>query len=121
MNNSQLTPPVNKDLAPISSSDCLWILKSLPWQLRESFACNHSPALLLSKTVLLAVGSIPNPVHKDVRNIQKGQEIAIPVIFSRVILGKIDCAMAIAQWHTGEVPEYEHESPFLVVHVPIQR
>src|SRR5271155_1595159 len=26
--------------------------------------------------------------------------------------------MAIAQWHSGHVPEDEHKTPFLVVHVP---
>ena len=35
-----------------------------------------------------------------------------------MVIGKVDGAVAVAKWHTGKVPEDEHEAPFLVVHVP---
>lgn len=37
-----------------------------------------------------------------------------------VVIGEIECAVAVAQWYTGKIPENQHEAPFFVVHVPIE-
>ncbi len=34
------------------------------------------------------------------------------------MVGEVDCGVTVAKWYTCEVPEDEHEAPFLVVHVP---
>ena len=34
------------------------------------------------------------------------------------MVGEVDRAVAVTERYTREVPEYEHEAPFLVVHIP---
>ncbi len=36
----------------------------------------------------------------------------------RSVVSQVDSTMAIAERHSGKVPEDQHEAPFLVVHVP---
>ena len=31
---------------------------------------------------------------------------------------QINRTVAVAQWNTGEIPKNEHETPFLIIHVP---
>lgn len=114
-----LTPTINKKGIALLASDSLRILHSLPGKLRESFPGNHITTLLLSEAVLLAVGCIPNPIDKDVRDVQQEQSEFIPAIGVGMVIGEIDGTVAVAQGHTGEVPEDEHETPLLVVHIPV--
>lgn len=112
-------PPIDHDLGAIGSSKGLGVLHSLPRQLGEGVTENHGATLHLAETVLLAVGRVPDPVHEQVRGVEEGQEVAVPVVGRGVVVGKVDGAVAVAQWHTSQVPEDQHEAPFLVVHVPI--
>lgn len=36
------------------------------------------------------------------------------------MVGEVQGAVAVGHGHAGEVPEYKHEAPFFVVHVPIR-
>lgn len=115
----QLTPPINQNPGSIGRCEGLGVLHGLPRELGESVTEHHSSTLLLTETVLLAVGRVPDPVHKQVRHVEDGQEVAVPVVFRWVMVGEIDRAVAVAQWHTSQVPENQHEAPFLIVHVPV--
>jgi len=66
----------------------------------------------------LAVCGVPDPVNEEVSYIEEPKDVGVPVVGSRVVVGKVDRAVAVAQWDTSEVPEDEHEAPFLVVHIP---
>ena len=35
------------------------------------------------------------------------------------MVSEIDGTMTVAEWNTSEVPEDQHETPLLVIHVPI--
>lgn len=113
-----LTPAVNQDLGAVRGSDSLGVLDGLPRQLGEGLAEHSGATLLLAVSVLLAVRGIPDPVNKQVGHIEEGQEIAVPVVSSGVVVGKIDCAVAVTQGHTSQVPEDQHKAPFFIVHIP---
>lgn len=95
-NWNRLTPPINKNLGAIVSGDSLRVLHSLPRQLREGVALDHGAALLLAESVLLAVGSVPNPVNKQVGDVEESKEETIPVVLRGVVISQIDSAVAVA-------------------------
>lgn len=35
-----------------------------------------------------------------------------------MMIGKVDSTVAVAERNSSQIPEYQHEAPFLVVHVP---
>jgi hypothetical protein len=113
-----LTPPGDKNRSSIRCPDDFRVLQRLPWQLRERLAEDQRPPLLLTVTVLLAVGRIPHPVNEQVRNVQEDQDISVPAIGGRVVVGEVDGAVAVTERDPGQIPENEHESPLFVVHVP---
>ena len=40
------------------------------------------------------------------------------MVFRRGVVGQVYSAVAVREWDPSQVPEDEHEAPFLVVHVP---
>lgn len=113
-----LTPSVNKDRITLLASNSSWVFDGLPWKLRESLSQNHVSALLLAETVLLAVRRIPDPVNENVGDVHSGKGVFVPAIGGRVVAGKVNSAMTVAEGNTGKVPEDKHEAQFLVVHIP---
>jgi hypothetical protein len=87
--------------------------------LREGFSQKHIATLVLTISILLTVGSIPNPVDQEIRNVQSNECIPVPSVRGRVAVGKVDAAMAITQGNTGKIPKDEHEAPFFVIYIPI--
>ena len=75
----------------------------------------------LFETTLLTTGSIPDPIEEQVRQVEEDQSGAIPSIAGRLVIGEEDGAMTITHWNTGHVPEDEHEAPFLVEDVPLEK
>lgn len=114
-----LTPAINKNLGAIVSGKSFGVVHCLPWQLGESLAGHHGAALLLTETVLLAVCSIPDPVNEEVRCKKECKKEAIPVVLRGVVVCQVDGAVAVAERHTSQVPENQHEAPFFVVHIPV--
>jgi len=112
------TPPVNQDRRTVGGLESLRVLQSLPWQLRERVAEDHSSPLLLAEAVLLAVGCVPDPVDEEICDVEEHQKVSVPAVDGRIMVRQIDGAVAVGQRDTGKVPENEHESPFLIVHVP---
>lgn len=46
----------------------LGILNGLPWNLRKSVALDELTFFLVAECVLLAIGTIPHPVHEKIYN-----------------------------------------------------
>jgi len=59
-------PAINEDRVASLSLDGAGILDSLPWKLRERLALDQCSTLLGSESVLLRIGRIPDPVHKQI-------------------------------------------------------
>lgn len=114
----QAVPAGNQDCAAAGGLDNVWVVQCLPGQLRECLAEDGCATLHLAVAVLLTVCGVPHPVDKQICNVQKGQEVAIPAVCVRVVVGKVDGAVAVTQRHTSQIPEDQHKAPFLVVHIP---
>jgi hypothetical protein len=115
---SELTPPIHQDRITTLRLDHLWILDCLPRQLRESLPLDHISPYMLPESVLLAVCRVPHPVDEEVGDEEGGQSVAVPAVLRRRMVCDIKYAVAVGKRHTSQVPEDQHESPFLVVHVP---
>ena len=66
----QLTPSIYQQGIPCLGLDGLGVFDSLPWQLGKRFPVHERASLLMSKTVLLTVGCIPNPIDEKVRGVE---------------------------------------------------
>lgn len=113
-------PAIDHDVVACIGLNRLGILNSLPWHLGESVALNKLSLLLVTEGVLLAVGTVPHPVKEDVQDGVDCQGISVPVILRWVMVGQIKRTMAIGEWHTGHIPKGEHESEFLIIHIPVE-
>lgn len=113
-------PSINKDRIAGFGLDCARVLDGLPWELGEGLSLGKSSTLLRTEAILLRVRGIPDPVHEQVGGEESDQEWdSEGVIVDGIqMVGHIESAVAIAQRHTGQVPENQHEAPFLIVHVP---
>lgn len=98
--------------------DLLRVLDSLPGELRESLAVHLVATLLSTEHVLLRVASIPDPVGEEVAAKEPDKNGPGVSVNFRIVVGKEDGAVAVRQRHTSQVPEDEHETPLLIVHVP---
>lgn len=98
--------------------DKVRVLGLLPRQLRECLAILHRAAFSRAEHVLLAVRRVPYPIHKQIARIQRHERGLRPRVGARRVVCQIYRAVAITQRHTRQIPEYQHEAPFLVVHIP---
>lgn len=114
---SKAVPTVNQD-SSLGRDDGLGVVKSLPRNLREGVAQNQLALLHGTETVLLAVAAIPDPVPEQVGDIDGSKDASVPAVLVRVVVGQKDGAVAVGERNTSQVPEDEHETPLLVVHVP---
>lgn len=111
-------PAVDEEAVARRSGDLARVLDGLPGHLREGVALGEGAPLHGPETVLLTVAAVPDPVHEQVRDIEAGEEGAVPAVLLGRVVGQVDDAVAVRQRHAGHVPEDEHEAPLLVVHVP---
>lgn len=96
-------------------------MKGLPRQLGKRPSVGQRAALPLPEPILLRVGGVPDPVDEQIGDVKETESDGIPVVVRWWVVGEVDRAVAIAERYTGQVPEDEHEAPFLKVHVPIIR
>lgn len=82
------TPTVDKDDVAVVGSDGLGVSDRLPRELWETLALNVVTCQLGFEPVFLAVGGIPNPVHEQVEDEQRGQGGPVPTIDGRSWLAK---------------------------------
>lgn len=85
----------------------------------ESIAGNLCITLLLTEAVLLAIGSVPDPVDEQVGDKKSCEGIAVPAVSVRMVVGEVNCAVAVAEGNTSKIPEDKHKAPFFVVHIPV--
>lgn len=110
-------PAVNEDGAG-GGLDNLGVVDGLPWNLGEGPTVDNLAGLRGTETVLLGVAAVPDPVPEEVSSGKGTKSPRVPAVGVRVMVGKVDCAVAVGQRDTREVPEDKHESPLLEVHVP---
>ena len=113
-------PPIHQDRISRTCLDGTGIRDCLPRELGECLASDESTTFLGAETVLLRVGGIPDPVHKEIGREKGDENVGWPGVRAWGMVGEVQCAVAIGEGHAGKVPEDEHEAPFLVVHVPIR-
>ena len=111
-------PSIHQDAIPSLRLDCLGVLDSLPRQLREGLALHESPALHLTETIFLRITRVPDPVDEEVGGVEESQGEGVPMVFRGSVVGQIDGAVAVREGDAGQIPEDQHEAPFLVIHVP---
>jgi hypothetical protein len=106
MDLASLTVPSIREYRVTSLGlDMARILDSLPWELRKGVTIDKGATFLRSKSILLRVCGIPDPVYEKITNEQSGHDIWVMAICSRVVVGQVDCAMAVTQWDTSQIPE----------------
>lgn len=111
-------PAVDEEAVPRGGGDLARVLDGLPRDLGERVALGVGAALHGPEAVLLAVAAVPDPVDEEVRDVQAGQEGAVPAVLVGGVVGQVDDAVAVGERDARHVPEDEHEPPLLVVHVP---
>ena len=112
------TPAICENSAAVLRLDGLGVFQSPPRKLRESFSRNVTATFLLTETILLTVGGIPDPVAEKINSIQGHKCGAVPFVDRRSVVGQVDCTMAVAERNTCHVPKSEHKAQFFVIHVP---
>jgi hypothetical protein len=111
-------PSVSENRIPSLGLDDARVFNSLPRELREGLPFNQQATFLDSEAVLLRVGGVPDPIYEKVGNEECRHKIWVPAVCGRRVVGKVECAMAVAQGYASQIPEDQHEAPFLIVHVP---
>ena len=111
-------PSISKNRISSLGLDDARVFNSLPWELRERLPFDQQATFLDSKAVLLRVGGVPDPIYEKVGNEEYRHKIWVPSVCGRRVVCKVESAMAVAQGYAGQIPEDQHEAPFLIVHVP---
>jgi hypothetical protein len=111
-------PAISQDLVSVLGGDGLGVGDATVLEVGEGGALVHNATLFLAELVLLAVGGVPDVVHAEVGDCQGNDKPCRPSVLARVVVGDVECAVAVGEGHTSHVPEDEHEAELLVVHVP---
>ena len=111
-------PAVNHNLVAGISLDELGVLDCLPRDLGEGVALDDLVLFAETDGVLLALGAVPHPVEEEIYDCECCEGIAVPVILGWVVVGQVECAVAVCEGHSREVPESEEEAQLFEVHVP---
>lgn len=89
------TPTIYQNRVTALSHDGFWILDSLPWQLRKSFPLYKRASFMLSKSILLAICRVPDPVYKEIGNEEQDESKAIPAVYRRGMICQVKCTVAV--------------------------
>lgn len=112
-------PSINHDVIARVSLNGLGILNSLPWDLGECISFDELALLLVAEGILLAICTVPHPVEEEIQNRESGEGESVPAIFGGVVIGEVECTMAISEWYTGHIPKSEQESQLFEIHIPV--
>jgi hypothetical protein len=71
----------------------------------------------------LRVGGVPDPIHEEIACKEEDEKGCSEGVRMNVIevVGEVEGAVAVAEGNASEIPEDEHEAPFLEVQVPKQK
>ena len=113
-------PSISQDRIAAFGLDDTRVLDGLPGELWEGLALDEGASFLGTETVLLRVGSVPNPVHEKVAGEKKDEEGCAEGVRLHLVevIGEVEGAVTVAEGNASQVPENKHEAPFLVIHVP---
>ena len=115
----ELTPPVTQDLVSMLGGNRLRVSNPAVLEIRERGALFYNTALFLAKLILLAVACIPDIIDTEIGNDEGHNKPRWPLILIRMMLRDVKNTVTIRQGHACHVPEDEHETELLVVHIPI--
>jgi hypothetical protein len=118
VNLSCKTVPAVDENGSLGGNNRLGVVDSLPRNLGEGLAPDNSTSLHGAESVLLAVAAVPDPVPEEVADVDCCKNSSVPAVHLRGVIGQVDGAVAVRERYTGQVPEDEHETPLLVVHIP---
>lgn len=111
-------PPIDENLIAVLRLDGLRVVYLAVLEVREGTALVGAAGLLLAELVLLAVGRVPDVVDAEIGDGEECDEPRRPVVFRGVVHGNVHDGVAVGEGNAGHVPKDEHETEFLVVHVP---
>lgn len=111
-------PTICQDLASSFGGDCLGIRDSSVLEVGKCGALLDDATLFLTELVLLAVRSVPDVIEAKVRNGEESHEPCWPGVFSGIVGGNVENAMAVRQRYSSHIPEDQHEAELFVVHIP---
>lgn len=117
---SVAVPSIDEDRVSRFSLDGAGVLDCLPWELGEGLSLGEGSTFLGTEAILLRVGGVPDPVHEEVGSEKSNQKwgsegVAVEII---QVVCHIQSAVTVSKRYTSQVPENQHEAPFLVVHIP---
>lgn len=115
--SGETIPAINEN-STLRSDNGLGVLDGLPRDLGECLAPDNLAPLHGTEAVLLAVAAVPNPIPEEVSAVHGDKGVAVPTVLGWSVVGQVDGAVAVGQRDASKVPEDEHETPFLIVHVP---
>lgn len=118
VNLSCKTVPAIDENSSLRSNNGLGVVDGLPRNLGEGPAPDNGASLHGPEAVLLAVATVPDPVPEKVADVDCCQDPSVPAVHLGGVVGQVDCAVAVRERDTGQVPEDEHETPLLIVHIP---
>lgn len=114
------TPSVDKDRMAVLGNDGAGVLDGLPGELGEGLSKDHITTALKTKSVLLAIGGVPDPVDEEISDVHGRKGVLVPTVGIWVMVCEVNRAMAITEGDSSKIPENQHKAPFLVVDVPVR-
>jgi hypothetical protein len=108
------TPPtISQQQVTVCSLDVVRVLDMAIGQLRESIAGNEGTVLLHTESVLLRVTGVENVVGTQQGNEQTNsvrEGVGDGNTGSLFELHQVDRGIAVGEWNTRHIPEYQHET-----------
>lgn len=108
------TPPtVSQQQVTVSSLDVAGVLNVTIRQLRESITGNERTVLLHTESVLLRVTGVENVVGRQQGDEQTNgvrERVGDSNTGSLFELHQVDGGIAVGEWNTSHIPEYQHET-----------
>jgi hypothetical protein len=121
MDLARLTvPTIAKNLVTLLGGDSLGVGKTTVAKIGESRSLFDNATFFLAKLILLAVGGVPNVINTKVGNSHENVEPGGPCIIGWIMSCNVQRTVAVRQGYSSHVPEYQHETEFLIIHIPNQ-
>lgn len=111
-------PTVSQNLVSMGCLDCLWIGDASIFEVGEGSTLIDNTTFFLTELVLLRVGRIPDVVDVEVGDGKEGSKPGWHAVLRRMVVSDVQGAVAVRERYTSHVPEDEHETELLVIHVP---
>lgn len=111
-------PAISQQSRAVFTLDVRWVDQVRVRQVRESLSNGGVTGHESTETVLLSVSGIEEVVCNGQDYKQCSVVLPRPVVFQWVVVSQEQSTVTVGKWHTGNVPETEHEAKLLICHVP---